>query len=195
MNVYSAGVFATLATTPLGQRLWAFVNDPQNVARMETATALERPAIEGIEEPLLQEFGTEVFGPETLDDRVKQMLGHMVRQVMEQRGYVIAVQNVKITSGAPFSRATRYKRPDDATYYVFRHPREPRTFVLTADRAGARLPAIDGGGQWAFWKSFRGELRGRIAFGLEDQASARDDIQKSGFHIFKIGRVMHAGNN
>lgn len=178
-----------LSKTEIGKRLWAFVNEPDNVVRMETATSLERPAVEGFEEPLLREFGTTM-----LDDRVKQMLGHMVRQVMERRGYIIAVQNVKMTSGAPFSRATRYKRPDDATFYVFRHPAEPRTFALTVDRGGARLAPIDGGAKWSFWKSFRGGLRGRIAFGIEDELLARGEIEKLGYYIFRLERLLRAAN-
>jgi len=189
MSTYSPGAFSTLYETALGQRLWAFVNESDNVVRMETATSLERPAVEGLEETLLEKFGDAV-----LDDRVKQMVGHMVRQVMERRGYVIAVQNVKLSSGAPFSRATRYKRRDDTTYYVFRHPTEPRAFALTADRNGARLPSIKGKGQWSFWKSFHGALRARVVFGIEDEAQARADIEKAGYHMFRLERLLRVAS-
>src|SRR5262245_30342007 len=122
---YNAGVFSALSQTPLGQDLWKFINQSETLVRMETATELGRPAVEGIEEQLLGHFGADI-----LEDRTKQMVGHMVRQVMERRGYVIAAQNVKVTSGAPFSRATRYKLPDDLTFFVFRSTSDPRSIAL-----------------------------------------------------------------
>jgi hypothetical protein len=190
MEAFNKGVFAGLADTETGQSLWDFLNRPENIVRMETATSLVRPAAEGVEEELLREFGNAV-----LDDRTKQMIGAMIKQVMQRRGYVIAVQNVKMASGAPFSRATRYKRPDDATFYLFRHPTEPRMFALTKDRS-VQPPAVTGKGgnvhQWIFWKSFRGGLRGRIAFGLNDEAAAHTEIAKSGYYVYEMERVLRA---
>ena len=98
---------------------------------METAAQLDRPAVEGIEESLLSEFGEAV-----LDGRTKQMIGHMVRQIMENRGYVVAQQNVKVTNGAPFTRATRYKKPDCVTYHVHRNIKSTQVLGLTQDREG-----------------------------------------------------------
>lgn len=65
----------------IGQQPWAFLTLPENVARLETASELSKPAVEGIEEQLLEAFREGV-----LADRVKQMIGHMVRQILEQRG-------------------------------------------------------------------------------------------------------------
>jgi hypothetical protein len=186
MNAYKAGVFAALYESEIGQRIWQHLNERDNLVRMETATALERPAAEGIEEPLLREFGEQV-----LNDRTKQMIGHMIRQIMEDRGYVIDVQNVKITTGAPFSRATRYKLPQDMTFHVFRHKADPRSLALAADKAGARLHSSEPG-NWVYWKSFRGALRGRIAFGLDDESKARENIANSGFYIVRMERVVRA---
>jgi hypothetical protein len=39
---------------------------------------------------------------------------------MERRGNVIAQQNVKITVGAPFSRAIGYKLPEDVMFHAYR---------------------------------------------------------------------------
>jgi hypothetical protein len=189
MNAYEPGVFAGDAGTDLGKRLWTFVNNPENIVRMNTATALERPAVEGIEEELLHDFADAV-----LDDRTKQMIGHMVRQVMERNGYVIAVQNVKMTSGAPFSRATRYKRKDEMTFHVFRSKTQPRERVLTADKAGTRLPhnPFDHDGKWVYWKSIRGALRVRIALGIENEGQARSNIAESGYHQFRTERLLRS---
>ena len=82
MFAYNPGKFASLYASALGQRLWAFLTRPENVARLETASELSKPAVEGIEEQLLAEFREDV-----LAHRVKQMVGHMVRQIMEQRDW------------------------------------------------------------------------------------------------------------
>lgn len=187
MTRYAPGVFASLANSQIGQRVWTFLTDPENLVRMETATALERPAVEGIEEQLLHEFGNAV-----LDDRTKQMLGHMVRQIMEDRGYMVAVQNVKITNGGPFSRATRYKRRDEMEYCVFKNSSEPRTLALTSDREGRRLPALDGNAHWVYWKNFRGALRARITLGIENLAHAHAEIEQVGYYVFALPRLLRA---
>src|SRR3954467_3112676 len=80
MCAYNPEKFASLYASELGQRIWSFLIRPENVARLETAPELGKPAVEGIEEQLLAEFREEV-----LADRVKQMVGHMVRQILEQR--------------------------------------------------------------------------------------------------------------
>jgi len=190
MTVYEPGVFSKLYDSPIGVQLWGFLNEAESVIRMETATGLERPAVEGLEEPLLERFGSSV-----LEDRTKQMIGHMVRQVMERNGYIIDVQNVKITNGAPFSRATRYKLPEDMTFYVFRNSKSPKMFALTADKAGNRLHG-DGtanDGTWKYWKNFRGGLRGRIAFSLENEAAARAEIAEKGYYVYEMKRILSAG--
>ena len=122
------------------------------------------------------------------------MIGHMVRQIMERHGYIIAAQNVKITNGGPFSRATRYKRTGDMVYHVFRSSKDGHIFALTADKAGTQLPNNQpaSGTRWIYVKSFRGGLRGRIVFGLEDEVTARAAIAKNGFHIYPNERMLRA---
>ena len=187
MNSYIPGVFSTSYATPLGPELWEFLNRPESILQMETATKLERPAVEGIEEDLLLEFGRL-----DQDDRVKQMIGHMVRQIMERLGYVIAVQNVKITNGAPFSRATRYKRPNDMTFHVFRSSGNPRDVVLTADKTGEQLPEAPEGFEWTYWKSIQGEIRVRIGLGIDDFIKAKREISEKGCYKHHIQRLMRS---
>lgn len=101
---YKAERFSTTFENEDGADIWAFLTDKENLIRMETATYLSRPAIEPMS-PLL----VERFGPKISTDRVKQMMGHMVRQIMEQRGFRLQQGNVKITSSNNiFSRASRY---------------------------------------------------------------------------------------
>ncbi|MCF6273873.1 MAG: hypothetical protein L3J37_11930, partial [Rhodobacteraceae bacterium] len=47
--------------------------------------------------------------------RIKQMVGHMVRQVMEARGYQLQQGNMKITRISNiFSRGSRFVKPEAA---------------------------------------------------------------------------------
>lgn len=98
--------FGDLFGTGLGKALWAFMNEHDTLIRMETATYLGRPAVEPLGPLLLNEFGDKVR-----EHRVKQMIGHMVRQVVEARGYIVDRQGVRITrSGNLFTSGTRYVR-------------------------------------------------------------------------------------
>jgi hypothetical protein len=189
MVLYKPGVFSTLYATPVGHDLWEFLNEAENIIRLRTATMLDRPAVEGIEEELLLKFGEEIE-----HDRTRQMVGHMVRQVMERLGFVVAVQNCKMTHGAPFSRATRYKRHDDATYYAFWSSGNPRSMALTLDKTGSKLPKLPGKSRWEGGKGFRGVLRGRIAFGVQDEAAAKADIASHGFHLYTAPRLLRAAS-
>ncbi len=182
---FDPGVFKSLADAEPGRSLWPFFNRQDVVVRMKTASDLGRPALEGVEEPLLETFEQAI-----LEDRIKQMMGRMVRQVMERHGYEIAAQNVKM-SGAPFSRATRYRRRDHPVIHVWRHPDDPRDHVLTSDRAGGRLPELDHGA-WQYWTTFQGALRGVVAFGVPDFKNATADIQAVGFHRFRRERLLRA---
>ena len=145
MFTYSPEKFASLYASDLGQRIWAFLTRPENVARLETASELGKPAVEGIEEQLLAEFREEV-----LADRVKQMVGHMVRQILEQRDWVLDQTDVKVQS-VPFSKAARYRRPDWFTFHAFRNSSDPRDVVITDRRQNPTLP---NGARWTFYATF-----------------------------------------
>ena len=105
MSDYNPGSFGDVAGTEMGQRLWAFLNERDNIVRMETATFLGRPAVEPLSPFLLREFGNEVQ-----HHRVKQCLGHMVRQILEARGYALHRQHVPVGGINMFASASRYRR-------------------------------------------------------------------------------------
>lgn len=107
--VYDAQNFRDLAETPVGQDVWAFLKIRDNLVRMETATFLERTAVEPLAPGLAREFG-----PEIAQDRLKQMIGHMTRQIMGALGYEIDRQGLRITRESLFTTATRYRRRDEA---------------------------------------------------------------------------------
>jgi hypothetical protein len=183
---FQAGVFKNLYETPLGQSLWACLTEEETRVRMQTASDLGRPAVEGIEELLLERFGEQI-----LDDRAKQMVGRMTRQVMEYDGYVIDAQNIKLMSGAPFSRATRYRRRDAMTFHAWRLTTDPTSLALTSDKAGHRLPPPSDGA-WQYWKSFEGRLRVCIGLGLQNFDNVRHEVAANGFYLHRLERNLGA---
>ncbi len=127
---YDAQNFRDLAETPLGQEIWAFLKTRDNLTRMETATFLDRAAVEPIAPCLARNFGSEIA-----QDRLKQMIGHSTRQSMAALGYEIARQGLRITRESLFTTATRYRRRDEARDRSIRITREQRQAWLekTAD--------------------------------------------------------------
>lgn len=61
MLTYSPEKFASLYATDIGQQIWAFLGQPENIARLETASELRKPAVEGLEEQLLAKFRENVL--------------------------------------------------------------------------------------------------------------------------------------
>lgn len=105
MASYEAVRFSDLAETTLGQELWEFLNEHDNLIRMDTACELGRPAVEALATRLVERFGDQVR-----ENRIKQMIGHMARQIMESRGFALYTQGVKVRTGDLFSTASRYQR-------------------------------------------------------------------------------------
>jgi hypothetical protein len=78
----------------LATALWDFLYRPDTVASLRTATSMGRPAVEGISDSLIVEFGGEI------DDRaVKQTIGHMVKLRMEALGYAVDKPRTRTRSG------------------------------------------------------------------------------------------------
>ncbi|WP_157692231.1 hypothetical protein [Burkholderia pseudomallei] len=183
---YVPGVYEALAATELGKRIWIFLNESENRLRMRTASDLGRPALEALEEPLLERFRQDV-----LPDRVKQMIGHMARQVMEAEGYVIDAQHVKLTGGAPFSRATRYKRPNAVVFHIWRSSDDPRSVALTPDRVSDKLPVAEHE-EWRYWKTVEGPVRASVLLYPIDLQKAKKDIGEQGYHLLRVERLLRA---
>lgn len=102
---YNSQQFSDLFNSKFGQDVWKCLNEHDNIIRMETASLLKRPAVEPLSEILVDKFGDDVR-----EDRTKQMIGHMVRQIMEARGFAFNAHNIVIRFGDLFSRGSRYKR-------------------------------------------------------------------------------------
>lgn len=104
---FDAGNFLDIADTPEGRAVWQFLNEKDSLIRLETATYLGRPALEGIQEQLLGQFGDDIRA-----DRWKQMMGRMTRQIMEHHGYGLDQTGVRIRVGNLFTSAARYIKRD-----------------------------------------------------------------------------------
>jgi hypothetical protein len=183
MMTYLPGSFGPLAETPLGQRLWRFLIQPENIARLETGSDLGRPALEALQEPLLAEFKEAV-----LDDRVKQMLGHMVRQIMEQRGWILDQGDVKVRS-IPFTKAARYRRLDSVELHAFRNTRDARDVAIALGRTPTTLP---GDTSWRFYCTFSRPVQAAVLFGVTDLQALRRQIEKDGYARVRVERVTRA---
>jgi hypothetical protein len=181
MFAYRPEKFASLYGSDLGQRIWASLTRPEQVTRLETASELGKPAVEGIEEQLLEEFREEV-----LADRVKQMVGHMVRQILEQQGWVIDQADVKIQS-VPFTKAARYRRPDWVTFHAFRNSSDPRDVAITDRRQNAPLPADT---RWIYYATFASPLKAAVAFGVRDIRQLRQQVHAHGFQRVQVERML-----
>ena len=101
---YEPGHFLTPFDSPIGSKIWNFLTREDNVIRLETASELERPAVEAIATRLVEEFGEEIR-----QHRIKQMIGHMTRQIMEAKGFMLSSQNCKVRTGDLFTRGSKYR--------------------------------------------------------------------------------------
>lgn len=96
--------FRQLYETPFHQNLWAFLTEHDNVIRAETASERRRPSVEPLGGRLLERFGDQVE-----DHHVRRMIGHMMRQVMERRGFTLDRSGVRIPRDRLFVSGTRYR--------------------------------------------------------------------------------------
>lgn len=182
-NAYRPDKFANEYSTPTGKKLWELLNRPEVIARMETASDLDQPALKPVEDILLHELGDAI-----LPDRMKQMTGHMVRQIMEDRGYIHNASDIKLNS-VPFYKASRYCRRDRTSLYLFRSSTDPRDIVLTRDRSGATLPAASGGGKWMFVNSVSSPIKAMIGYGFDLKVAAKV-VADTGHFSHRIERVL-----
>lgn len=189
MLSYNPGKFANVYNTPAGQKLWQVLNAEANIARMETASDLGQPALKPLEDILLLEIGAAIT-----DDRMKQMAGNMVRQIMESRGYEHDVDGIKLAS-APFYKASRYHRRDrdDAiVLYLFRDSGNPNQLALTDTRSDEKLPDTLTGKRWSYYNSISSPLKASVGFGF-DLKKAAAVVKQQGYFLHQRERVLHPG--
>jgi len=110
MNAFDAGTFTDITNgqSQLANDIWGFLNSRVAITAMLTATILTRPALEPLQNDLFALFGTPVS-----DDRVKQMMGRMCKQILLEHGCTLDRTGVKIRTGNLFTTAARYKQETD----------------------------------------------------------------------------------
>ncbi len=106
-NNYDAGPFTDIASI-WGQQLWAFLNEPNVINSMIEASANKRPAAEAIASELHQRFGDNIR-----QDRVKQFIGFLIRQVMERNGYKHTSYGQQTQDNPVFVKASLYSPRDE----------------------------------------------------------------------------------
>ena len=105
MNEYEVGRFSDLEIE-LRDELWAFLNEHDNLIRLETASDLRAPAVEGVVRPLLRHFDRNIL----IEKRVKRFIGFITKQIMLSRGFELESSNVRVGTGNLFTKASRYQR-------------------------------------------------------------------------------------
>jgi hypothetical protein len=160
---------------------------------MKTASDLGRPALEAVSEDILAEFPEQFSGDWPQLDRFKQMAGAMTKQVMEAEGYVFVRSNVPM-SGAPFSRASKYRSRDAFEFYVWRHSTDLRLVGITVEKSAVKLPTQPNG-DWIYWKSVEGtrgegKLHLCIAVGISNATAALAELRDHGAYVEKTVRMM-----
>lgn len=131
---YSPWKFDKLASTDFGIALWTFLTKKETFVRMQTASRLKRPAVEGIASELEIRFYDEIEKLKKSSGflRYKQMIGHMIRQVMDYYEYEIYMKNVRVVSAGIFSKGARYKLKElSATNYSQFVPHRESLMIIT----------------------------------------------------------------
>jgi hypothetical protein len=104
MSDFESGSYSDIPVD-FSDELWRFLNSKESLIRFDTATFLRKPALQALQQQLLEKFDARIR-----KDRIKQMTGRMVRQIMERNGYRLEQTGVRITDGLLFSSAARYTR-------------------------------------------------------------------------------------
>ncbi|MCB1657953.1 MAG: hypothetical protein KDI39_06970 [Pseudomonadales bacterium] len=111
---FETKTFSDIYQSSKGQEIWDFLNEAISINRMAAVSDVGKPALLAIESLLIKKgFISErdsVSGEHKAQfDRLKQMLGAMVRQVMENNGYQLHSNNVKVPNSKVFYSASSYK--------------------------------------------------------------------------------------
>lgn len=101
---YDPQNFRDIADTPFGRALWTRLTAPDSQIMMLTAAFLGRAPVEPVAPNLLYEFGDQLS-----DSRIKQFIGHMVKQIMVALGYELDRLGLRITRDSLFTSGARYK--------------------------------------------------------------------------------------
>ena len=91
MLTYRPDRFSDISNTPEAQKLWTWLQRDEPRLIMHTACALRRPAVEALSPHLKTRFPVLCKHQKT-----RQMIGHMVRQVLVADGFYMDRPNVRV---------------------------------------------------------------------------------------------------
>ena len=94
-----------------GADIWQWMWKDDNLVRLETASDLRRVAVEPLQRFLLADFDEALVRQQ----RIKQMVGAMARQILESRGYEWVGKNYKVPTGDVFTTGSKYRRKQKET--------------------------------------------------------------------------------
>jgi hypothetical protein len=111
-TTYIPGTFADIYSRQIGKDIWQLLNTEQVWLTLELTTYLKHPAAEGIGDIILEKFPNDFVQHSPRYHRLKQCVGHMIRQVMEANGYEMDKPKVKCHINKVFVYAARYRKVD-----------------------------------------------------------------------------------
>lgn len=115
---FETKTFSDIYKSSNGEAIWDFFNEPISIARMQAVSDVSKPALLAVENLLIQKgliSERDAVSDENKAqfDRLKQMLGAMVRQAMENNGYQLHASNVKVPNSKVFYSASSYRCKSD----------------------------------------------------------------------------------
>ena len=185
MDDFYAGTFEREYRSPDGQKLWKVLNRADVVARMETASDLGRPALAAVEDILLEELRAVILG-----HRYKQMAGRMTKQILEGCGFEHEASGIRVNS-VPFYKASRYRRRNRPSLYLFRSSTEFRDICLTDTREGAKLPRLERG-RWRYVNTIDSPIKASIGYGFNIE-QAISTVGRQGYSRHTVPRMLRPG--
>ena len=107
------GSYKAFETSTEYEQIDLFLRLNDSIIRMETASELKRPALEGIQIQLRTHFGELICGDSDRQKNIRKWTGRLVRKVMEDHGYKIQGGSAVRLLDRPnnvFKTGTRYEK-------------------------------------------------------------------------------------
>jgi len=90
------------------RKIWDVISSRESIIKMITATELDRPAAECLSSIFSILYPTKKV-PEEKDTKRKQMIGYMIKVVMEMFGYEVYQKRMQISASNRYKNETRSK--------------------------------------------------------------------------------------
>jgi hypothetical protein len=162
---------------------WTWMGVPDNVELMKVASDDGSPALLGVRERLIAEFGERLH-----DGRRRQHFGQMAKQILEKEGYSIAQREVTINA-YPFSVATRFEHSDRSKLFIYRSTSNARDVCVTLDKPAKNLP--ENSTKWKYWTFVISSIETSI---LLEQTREKliQEIKRNGYARAALHRAVRA---